>query len=52
MLGQGDGEEASLALDAEGHPRLAFLSASHELGYAWCDDACETPEGAWQAALV
>ncbi|EYD75245.1 hypothetical protein Rumeso_03156 [Rubellimicrobium mesophilum DSM 19309] len=46
------GEGASLALDAEGRPRMAFLNASSELGYAWCDEACETPDGVWDAVFV
>jgi hypothetical protein len=52
VVGEGNGEGASLALDAEGQPRLAFLTASSELGYAWCDEGCETPDGAWTATLV
>ncbi len=46
------GEAAGLALTAEGHPRLALLTAGAELAYAWCDESCETPEGAWDATMV
>ena len=52
VANEGHGQGASLALDAEGRPRMAFLNASSELGFAWCDEACETPEGAWDATLV
>lgn len=53
IAGEGHGEMAALALDASGNPRLAFRTSSGELGYAWCDEACTTPEtAAWQATFV
>lgn len=52
IVPDGHGEMAALALDAEGRPRMAFRSAGGELGYAWCDEGCTTPEGDWQAVLA
>jgi hypothetical protein len=52
VLSDGGGEQASLALDPQGRPRMAFRTSSGELGYEWCDEACESPEGAWGATYV
>lgn len=41
-----EGIGADLELDAQGRPRVAFLSST-ALGYAWCDGACATSAG-WQ----
>jgi hypothetical protein len=41
-----EGIGADLALDAAGHPRIAYLS-DENLGYAWCDGDCTSAAG-WQ----
>jgi hypothetical protein len=52
-LAAGDGMDADLALDSQGHPRLAYQKSSATgLGYGWCDTNCESVSGAWQHQLL
>jgi hypothetical protein len=46
-FGSADVAHPSLAVDALGHPRLAY---QHDvsLGYAWCDSGCESGQPTWQ----
>jgi hypothetical protein len=46
-FGSADVAHPSLAVDARGHPRLAY---QHDvsLGYAWCDSGCESGQPTWQ----
>jgi hypothetical protein len=50
------GKSPDLALDAAGHPRLAFQtleeSLGHGLGYAWCDANCESAGATWEKAVI
>jgi hypothetical protein len=53
VVGEGHGEMAALALDPDGHPRMAFRTSGGELAYAWCDESCESlDQTGWQATLV
>ena len=52
-LEQGDGLTPDLALDAQGHPRIAY----HPLGvaglsYLWCNSACESNNGQWITKVI
>ncbi|MFV9507019.1 MAG: hypothetical protein AB4911_20915 [Oscillochloridaceae bacterium umkhey_bin13] len=46
--GQGSGSYAALALDAQGRPRLVYTDGVANLGYAWCDNACERANHQWR----
>ena len=52
VVGDGHGEMADLTLDALGRPRMAFRTSDGSLGYAWCDEACETAGTAWNGHFV
>lgn len=45
-LAKGDGQDADLALDTQGRPRIAYRRGdSQGLGYLWCNADCTTPGG-------
>jgi len=47
------GEHPSLALDAQGHPRIAYRDRDqYGLGYAFCNENCESAQGRWTTGLV
>src|SRR5579859_2981405 len=50
------GEEPDLALDSQDEPRLSFQSLDttlgNGLGYAWCNQGCESGSPSWQAKLA
>ena len=52
VVAAGHGEAPALALDAEGRPRTAFLMGDGDLGYGWCDEACEVLDTAWATTRV
>jgi hypothetical protein len=41
----------ALALDAQGHPRLA-VKTDEGMGYAWCDAGCQSSGGSWTLGAV
>jgi hypothetical protein len=45
------GQNADLALDTQGRPRMAYKINSG-LGYAWCNTACETAGAQWQRKVI
>lgn len=49
---QGDGQGADVALDAQGRPRIAWIDADGDLGYAWCDSGCASEGAAWRQQVV
>ncbi len=53
-LARNDGETPDLELDSLGRPRIAYHrgGADGGLGLAWCDSACESPNGVWKAQVV
>jgi hypothetical protein len=51
LTAKGDGEAPDLALTSAGHPRIAFLGASGDLGYLACDTDCESSAGKWDLTL-
>ena len=50
--GKGIGEAADLALDAEGHPRIAMLTTDGQIAVAACNDNCQTDKPSWKSDLV
>jgi hypothetical protein len=50
-LGATEGQNADLALDQQGRPRMAYKAAAG-LGYAWCNVACESGAGQWQRQVA
>jgi hypothetical protein len=50
------GQEPDLALDSQDEPRLSLQALDntlgHGLGYAWCNQACESNSPSWQKELV
>jgi hypothetical protein len=48
----GSGLGADLELSAAGTPRIAWIDSVGELGYAWCDAACESDAPGWQQRIV
>jgi hypothetical protein len=46
------GEAPDLALNAQGQPRIAWIDASGDLGYAWCNTTCESDTPQWQAKII
>lgn len=50
-LEMGKGQNADLALDGQGRPRMDY-KASDGLGYAWRDAARESAGAQWQHKLV
>jgi hypothetical protein len=52
-LGAMNGKHPDLELDGEGRPRLAYaVENGGGIGYAWCNDNCESTEGQWQQQIV
>ncbi len=49
---QGIGKAADLELDGQGRPRMAWINSTGDLGYAWCNTACESDAPAWQQQVV
>jgi hypothetical protein len=53
---QTSGQEPDLALDGQDHPRLSFQTLDNTLGnglgYAWCDQNCESGSSSWQNLLA
>ena len=47
-LGLDSGAFPSLALDGQGRPRLAYRASVDDMGYAWCDLACEGDAAQWR----
>jgi hypothetical protein len=50
-LGVNEGQNADLALDAQGRPRMAYRTSAG-LGYAWCNQSCTTGGAQWQRQVV
>lgn len=46
------GQDADLALDGAGRPRIAYDAFGSGLGFAWCDSACETAGAVWQHTIA
>lgn len=46
-LGVDNGLHPDLELDAQGRPRIAWITASGSLGYTWCVSGCETAQSEW-----
>lgn len=51
-LGGSNGQSADLELNAQGDPRIAWISSIGDLGYAWCDGACEADPAPWHQRTV
>ncbi|HWQ14453.1 MAG TPA: hypothetical protein VNL77_16755 [Roseiflexaceae bacterium] len=51
-LARGSGQSADLELDGAGRPRTAWITSLGDLGYAWCNTACETDQAQWQQQVV
>jgi hypothetical protein len=48
-----DGQEPDLELDSRGNPRIAYADwNSGGLGYAWCDQACDSDAAQWEHKLI
>lgn len=50
-LGVNEGQNADLALDRQGRPRMAYKTSAG-LGYAWCDVACQSGGAQWKRTVV
>ena len=51
--GYGIGQEPDLALNTGGHPRIAYANDEQgNVGYAWCNEACDTASAAWQNEIL
>ena len=47
-----DGQAPDLELDKQARPRIAYGAGRGDLGYAWCDSACETSDTQWKSKVV
>ncbi|MBL0372246.1 hypothetical protein JJB09_09405 [Rhizobium sp. KVB221] len=50
--GKGVGEGTDLALDAEGRPHIAMITANNQIALASCKADCETDKPDWRASLA
>jgi hypothetical protein len=50
--GKGVGEGTDLALDAQGRPHIAMLSADGQIALASCTDGCDSDKPVWKASLA
>ncbi|MCC6168211.1 MAG: hypothetical protein IT329_13370 [Caldilineaceae bacterium] len=46
------GQNADLALDTQGRPRIAYDAFGGGLSLAWCDAGCESGAAVWQAQML
>jgi len=51
-LGRQDGEAPDLELDRQDRPRIAWMEDTGDLGYSWCNAACETDTPQWQHKII
>jgi hypothetical protein len=48
-----NGHSPTLALDADGRPRIAYRdSKGFALGYIWCNGQCESSQGEWRGGVL
>lgn len=47
-----EGESPDLELNAQGQPRIAWMAYNGDLGYSWCNSACQSENGAWNNQIV
>ena len=50
-LSRSDGQGPDLELDKQGRPRIAYATGLGNIGYAWCDTACES-QAQWRTQVV
>ena len=52
-FGNGSGQYSALALDAQNRPRIAYRDGdSFSMGYAWCNQHCETMDAQWTSQVA
>ncbi|MBC8076320.1 MAG: hypothetical protein H7Y32_09630, partial [Chloroflexales bacterium] len=47
-VGSDSGQYSALVLDGQGSPRVAYRHGVANIGYAWCDSACESEHAQWR----
>lgn len=49
---KGAGQGADVEVDGQGRPRLAWIDAGGDLGYAWCETDCASEGAVWKRQVV